>query len=484
MKNSKVIKILKTLSADELVSFEKFVASPYFNSVKNNIQFFKEIKKFYPDFDDDNVNSEYFYRKLFGNKPFNKQVIWNMTSGLEKLLKEFLEQTALRKNKLEKMELLSSELISRKLLSNFSNALQEMEMLLEANNIDYSYFENKINLESYKQEYNFLADKPMGRSKMTACEYKILLFLCGIAGGLNDISLDIKDFNMKFEVNLPLEFVKRIDLKSIAGYARSKNFKYSFLIDIYCHSLLLLLEPDEIEHFNKLKKLYMNHYHKFSLTGKRTIIRWLLIYCIERTDSEGMEYEKLIFQLNKFRLKEKLVYYHEGQLPKEIFYQILSVALSIDKIKWAENFFKIYAPELKPEIRDSVEAIGMSYIHFQKKEYEKVLNDINSAVYSDMWDKLLVKSVIARTYYEMRKFDSLLNHIDSSKHFLKNNTSVSELYEKFYGNFYNILIKLISVQEKGDLSTLPILKKGIQSTVKLDNKKWLIEKVAELEKVV
>jgi hypothetical protein len=380
------------------------------------------------------------------------------------------------------MELLVSELGNKKLLGSYSHTLTEMEKLLNSNAIDYEYFENKINLENYKQGYYYLTNQSMGNSKLKACEYKILLLLSGIAGGLNDMSLDTKDFNIKFEVNIPLEFAKHIDLKSIADYARSNNFKYSFLIDIYYHSIMMLLEPGETEHLNKVRKLYMMHYNKFSLTGKRTIMHWILIYCILRTDSEGIKYERIIFELNKFRLKEGLAFYPEGQLPKQIYYQILSVALTIGKTKWAENFIKNYSSKLHPETRESIKAMGSAILHFQTKGYEKVLKDMINVEYADIWDKLLSKSLLAKTYYEMKNFDTLLNHIDSSKHFLKNNKSVSELYKKYYGNFFNFLNQLISINENSDFHSIPVLKKKIHSTIKLDNKEWLLEKANELGK--
>ena len=225
------------------------------------------------------------------------------------------------------------------------------------------------------------------------------------------------------------------------------------------------------------------HYDKFNPGEKRTIMRWILTYCILRTESEGIKYEKIIFELNKFRLKEGFVFYPEGQLHRQIYLQILSVALSTGNIKWAENFIKNYTPKLLPEIRESSEAMAYAYLHFHTKEYEKVLGYLNNVEYADVLDKLWAKSLLAQTYYEMNEFDSLLNHIDSAKHFLKNNKSVSELYEKYYGNFYYFLTKLISVCEHKDLSSIPVLKKEIISTKKLDNKKWLLEKAEELEKL-
>jgi len=486
MKDSKLINILKTFSPEEIKSFEKFIASPFFNSVKNYVQFFKELKKFYPDFNDIKLKSEFIYKKLFKGKPFNRQVMWNITSGFEKLVEEFLEQAALRKNKFERMELLVSEFGNRKLLHNYSHTLKEMEKHLKTNAIDYIYFENKGHLETYKQGYYHLMDKiqPMSNSKLKASEYEILSFLRMTVGGLNDMSVLTKNYNSTFDVNIPMEFAKHIDLKSILQYARSKNFEYTFLIEIYYHSLMMLIEPGETEHLNKVRALYRIYFSKFTLSEKRTIMHWITNYCIFRSHTEGIKYERIIFELNKFRLKEGLAYYPEGQIPKAIYYQILSAALSAGKTKWAENFIKNYTSRLQPEIRESIGAMAFAFLHFKTKEYDKVLRNLNNVEFIDIIDKLFTKSLLAQTYYEMKEFDSLLNHIDSSKHFLKSNTFVSDLYQKSYGNYFNFLTSLISVNEKADSHSIHVLKKEIQSATKLENKNWLIKKAEELEKTV
>ncbi len=480
MKGTKLINLLKTLTPEEMISFEKFIASPFFNSVKNYTRLFNELKKFYPAYEDINLTNEYIYKKLFKGKPFNKQIMWNLASGFEKLAKEFLEQVSLGRNKFKRMELLASEYGHRKLINNYPGALKEMEELLEQRAIDYTYFENRGHLETYKQFYYFLTnnEKEMTASKLRASEYQILLFLRMTVGGLNDMSLSVKDYNASFDVNIPLEFAKHIDLKSILSYARSNNYEYAFLIEIYYYSLMMLLEPGKTGHLNKVRKLYNQHCGKFNLPEKRIIMHWILIYCISRSESEGIKYEKIIFELNKLRLKEGLAFYR-GYMHEAIYMQMISTALSIGKTKWAEDFIENYTSKLKPEIQKSKKSMAYACLHFHAKEYDKVLSGINNAKYSGIWDKLSAKTLLAKTYYEMKAFDSLLYHIDSSKRFLKNNNSLSGLNKKYYGDFFYYLAKLASLSGNPDLRSLPALKEEILPA-KVENKKWLLEKADEL----
>ena len=68
MLKSKVIEILRTLSADELKLFREFIRSPYHNKNKNVISLFEIIRKFSPSFNDPNLTKEKVFKKIFPGK--------------------------------------------------------------------------------------------------------------------------------------------------------------------------------------------------------------------------------------------------------------------------------------------------------------------------------------------------------------------------------------------------------------------------------
>ncbi|MBN8572214.1 MAG: hypothetical protein J0M18_21530, partial [Ignavibacteria bacterium] len=50
IQSGNLVQLLKVLSREEIKEFGKFVNSPFHNNRKDLIQFFEEIKVFYPDF--------------------------------------------------------------------------------------------------------------------------------------------------------------------------------------------------------------------------------------------------------------------------------------------------------------------------------------------------------------------------------------------------------------------------------------------------
>ena len=487
METSRLINTLKTFSKEEMKMFGKFLASPYYNSGKNCMPLFKQLQKFHPDFKSDRLAYEALYKKLYPAKKFNKQVMWNLVSATEKMTKEFLEQDALRKNKFIRTGLLLSEFGRRKLLNNYSHALGEMEKLLEKSGIDYDYFDNKGHLENYKQEYYHLTDKvrAMGDSKLRASEYQILLFLRMTVGGLNDMKVLSGNYNYKFELNIPLETAKNLDLKNIVDYAYRNNFEYAFLTEIYYHALMMLLDPNQSIHLDRVRDLYTEHSDKFTLSEKRNVMHWILNYCTSHTGFDEVKYRRIIFELNKVRLREGLVYYPENQIPKANFQQILNAALAIGETVWAENFIKDYAQKLQPDIRNSVQNLAYALLYFKMKEFRKVLKSLNKIVFVniDIQDKYFVRTLTARSYYELNELEPLLSYINSSNRFLKINPSVTKSDRIYIHNFFKYIKKIVFIREDNDLSNIGVVRNEIEKTREISNKNWLLEKLNELEKV-
>jgi len=291
-----------------------------------------------------------------------------------------------------------------------------------------------------------------------------------------------RNYNARFDINIPLEFAKNIDFENIVEYARSRNYEYIFLIEIYYHALMTILIDQETPHFDKLRELYEMYYNRFTISEKRTIMHWLVNYCFHCRQFNEIKYARIIFELNEFRLKEGLAFYPEGQIPQTIYFQILNTSLEVKETEWAANFIKNYSSKLQPEIRESQKAMAYAFLHFETREYEKVLKNLNDIEFDDLWDKLKARIISAKTYYEMAETESLLSCIDSSLHFLAKNPSVSDVVRTSYRNFFSTLRKIVFIKENPDLESIPLLKNEIEQIKAIENKKWLLEKLEELER--
>jgi hypothetical protein len=219
----------------------------------------------------------------------------------------------------------------------------------------------------------------------------------------------------------------------------------------------------------------------FSIKEKKDLASKLANYCTFKNMLGAGQFRKELFSINKFRLKENIAVYANGKIGKSLFKQIVSNAASLKQLRWAEKFVEEYAPLLFEEYRESMKSLAMAYIYFNSGKYDKVLESINKFKSADVADKMQVKNLVARTYYEMREFESLIYHIDSTVHFLKKNKDISDYLRQVNGKFLDYLQHIVSAIEKRESEKLCTLEADIRNDNKVNYKVWLLEKLTELE---
>lgn len=483
MRDLRLINILKTFSEDEMKLFGKFVASPYFNSGKNCIPLFKLLSKSHPDFESGSFTYETIHKKLYPGRKFNKQVTWNLTSAMEKMAKEFLKQQALKKNDFIQMDLALTEFGHRKLFNNYSGTLREMEDLLNKSAIDFEYFSRQFKFKIFKQTYYFSVDKvqSIGDSTLKTAEWGAIYFLRIIVGALKDLLILKEYYNYKVKVNVPLEIVKNLDLKNVVDYVNREGFEYAFHIEIHYHSLMMLLKPEETWHLDKYRELFEKYFKKFNRIEQISMVHDMVNYCIYNLELEKERFKRIIFELNKFKLKEGLAFYPDDLLSKTVYLQILNSAIDVNETQWAVNYINEYTSRLLPEIRESMKCMANAFLNFHTEEYIKVLENLNKVEFVDIRDKIQTRALTAKTYYELNEIETLLHYIDSSKHFIINNPSVSDAEKTTVRSFYNYLNRLIFLKENSDTAQISILRSDIETNKEVSNKGWLLEKLSELE---
>jgi hypothetical protein len=480
--NSKLINILRTFSKSELKEFEKFIGSPYYNKGRNYLPLLTLINKFYPKFDDETLTHEYVYAKLNPGKKFNKQIIWNMTSSLQQMVEEFLISSSLNKNKFIKNSLLADEFLNRRLASYQQKKLDEMEKALEKIGISDNYFKYKNELESGRMSYHFLEDTQHLLSKhiVKKGEYAILNMLRQLSAVINDINANSFMFNAKFDVNIPYSFVENIDMEKVISYARDNKFSEADIMEMLYCSIMTVVKIKEDRYFLRLKELFELNIEKFSDNEKLSWITTLSNYCTLKGNEGEKKYREYLFELNKLELK--VGYSNNSKHPSKIlFIQILRNALSINKTDWALEYIIEYAPRLKTSYQKPMRALALAYLYLKLKKYSKVLENLKDVKFIDARDKMYVKSLYIRAYYETGEFELLMYQIDSAKHFISSTVSLNEKTRINFLRFLNYLTNLVNAIEKNNTVEIDIIRNKIENDHELPFGEWLLIKISELK---
>jgi hypothetical protein len=219
----------------------------------------------------------------------------------------------------------------------------------------------------------------------------------------------------------------------------------------------------------------------FTRLENHNTISTLSNYCTDKIRNGKENYFDVLFGINKTRLSKKLAFIETNILRKTLYIQMITTALEVNQTEWAKHFIEKYTGNLKKEFHKSMGSLAKALLNFKIKDYKKVLDYLINVEFIDVRDKIHVKTLLAKTYFETNETDSLLHHIDSAKHFISNNKSVSEDVRVSYGSFFNFLTNIISAKENGDRFSVQKLKNEVKACTELNNKKWLLEKIEELE---
>lgn len=487
LKETRLIETLKTFSTGEWKQFEKFAASPFFNNGRNYLPLLKQLQPFYPEFTGEKLTYEYIHKKIYAGKPFNKQVMWNLASELEKLTKEFMLQTAFKNERLARFTILFDELDRRKLDKLCLKEIREAEKFFSSLNLGAEYFNSRRVIEDHKIKYlNSIKGRPdkSFENVIKETEYLILDFLVGLSAQVWDLHVMKMMYNASDKTNVVFEFVKNLDLKKIVDYAEASNYEYAPVMRFYYNKIMCALFEKEESYFSDMKSYFDENYHVFDIKEQKNIIITLANYCAFKMRLGKEYYVRILFEINKFRLKKGIAAYGNGRITKALYHQILRNALSLNEVEWAESFIKEYTPVLNTEHRKTMEALAYGYVYYVKKDYRKVLKYLNRVEFIDIRDKLHVRILSAKSYYELKETELLIHYIDSSKHFINSNDAIETEAREAYLKFFKYLEKIVNYKTSGDGFTLEKLRDSIDKDkiLRLRHGSWFNEKINEIEK--
>jgi len=483
LNNSKLVNVLRTFSKIEIKEFEKFIISPYFNRGRNYLPFFIQLKKFHPLFDDDIMTPEYIYSKMYPGKKFNKQIIWNMTSKMLNMTEDYLMLVSLKRNRFVKDFQVAEELAERKLTAYYSKKLNDMDTLLDKMGLDDNYFRYKTQLENAKMLFNFLEDTQhlLPGHILKKGEYSVLNFMREISDVMGSLRVSSSMYNKVYDANIPLEFVRNLQLEKIISYAYNIKFEFAPVLEMYYLSIMLSLDFDNTEYFIRLMKMFKENFRLFSTEEKYLWSAELSNYCMQKINQGNKDFRKTIAGLDKFRLKEGILFTTK-YLPKVTYMQILGNAFAANDIAWGEKIIEEYVPILKPSYQKPMTELSSAYLQYKLKNFKKVPEILSKTNFSDGLDKIYLKSLNLRAYYELNDIELLIYNIDSARNFFNTNKTVPDNLRGNYIKFLNCLNRLVALKENYDEFELEKLRKTVEADKSISLDEWLIEKIDEIKK--
>ena len=473
MINSTLIDLFRSLSKDELLQFEDFVNSPFFNKKTAVVRLFNYLKDFYPKFNNTKkLERESIYRILYPGKLYNYGVIKNIIYELTLLGEKFLEFICYNKNKPELYRNLLAELINRDLKKSFKKNLKNAELLLNKERKGDIYFRNIMDIELLKFNFHI---KKSGRTEKpdidrNAGRFLISYFLIKFFKINYNNMVDMINYG-KIE-NIPL-------LDEVLNYVQ-KTPEIDPVILLYYNKFMLLYKEDEIFYL-KFKSLVREQIKNLSRKEQFSTYINLLNYCYGKIISGEWSYYNDLFDIYNEMIVNKIVTITEKDYFDSVHFRLaVETAAKLKKFDWAKRFIKQYSEKLHPELKLNEINIAYANYFFMKKDYGEAQNFLAQTHISTVYDKIYIYIIQSMLYYETKQFESLISEIDAIRHFITNDKILSiEIINSFqkYLKYLNELVKLNTSQQADKVLSINKVKQRLNSEKGILEKHWLLEKV-------
>lgn len=473
MLKTKFIRILKSLNEEELLQFEQFVATPYFNTNKSIIKLLRFIMPFAPDFDNGKMTEEEAHLFIFPRAKFipKKRVITKLSSKALTLLNEFITIERYRKSDFSPQYDLLLHCRDRKLVDDFHSI---------AKKIKQNHKKKEATPEIYYED--FLVEKELNR-----------VISRTVDTGIGDVNFqNAADALDRYFIYSKLIYVcQQLNRSQVINGAQApKHFLHilefiknsPFINDPQIkiwHKAYLLLSSDNLEQrrhlYYELKALLL----KKDYTLSKDQIRLLFTY-LENTVAKYIPfrdpsmYYKELYDLYAFQNEHKILLETKTSVPLLI-KNFVTVLLNLNKYEEADEFLNSNTDVILPLFAEHYN-FCKAMIAFDMKRFEDALDILNELSLKNIYLKINEKRLRIKIYYQMGYYDLLLDNINSFRVYLSNNKqSINEYHTTSNKNFINFVSKICKLNKKDN----HILLEEIYSIKKISEKKWLISILKE-----
>lgn len=473
MPNKTLIEIFKTFSQEELTRFGEMLSSPYFNKKESLAAMWDELKKHHPEYKTD---KESLYSKIYPGKEYNYGTMKNLIYELTQCAETFIELEFYSKRDFSKSENMLLGLLNRDLDRLFGKRLKKTAEELEGKKQEYNYHQNKYQLETLKQNYLLSKDSYTGRYKASLETFSSLTLAYFIDLFINyyNTALLKREFN---EEEYSLDFINEA-----LDYYREVKIEKDFMTEIYYNAFMLAYKDNE-NNFHALKKLLDENSGKLSAEQKYNFYVALTNFCKMKSYTDK-EFSRKQFELYKYMIENKIYSIDIIDKMEGNFYKnAAACAGSVREFDWANNFIEEYKSKLDEKVRDNYFHHALVELCISQNDWKRSAESLAKIKHANSADKLNLKRWQMIIFYETKNYEELRYLIDSSKHFLFTDKSLSEISRENFKIFTETMNRLVMLTETSDAQEKKLKIKDFLSKItdnKLKYKDWFESKAKAL----
>lgn len=427
---SKFVKIIKTLSEDELKSFEIWLKSPWCNSNKNLVRLLEKLRKYYPAFEGKKLSKEKLFQQVLPHGKFSDRRMNNLLSEGYLAAEQFLIFHRVAKDENLQKDLLSRELQSRYLDDWFFKRTTKEILQLEKKAIkdweDHLYL-LQLHRRIYHHPNQHPRMQPGGLTIVKMGQELDLLYLLEKAAIINEKIFRTRILkNENHEVERELEnwqlAAQGIDHPAIEFY--KMRFAYT--------------ENNLLEQYQQLRTAFLQKFEQLNEKEQKVHLLSLLNDTSKLTRAKAFSITAFL-PLYKLGLKTEILL-HQGMLTYTTFSTIVSASNLARDFSFTSYFIEKYTPKLAEPYQKDALNWAKAHTANRKNKLTDSLDILLKHDFKTFHFQLMSKLLASQTYFDLYiKDDSyqeyLFNYFDAFEKWLMREKLGSQITKEGFLRF-------------------------------------------------
>ncbi len=466
MFENRFFRCLKGLSATELSAFRRFLSSPYFNSRGDLLLVFDQMQSIIQE--DQHLTKEMMWQRVFPAKPFVEKELRLLLTYLQRLFEKFIAVENLVGNKIEIKLQTASWYRTKGFDKLHKSTLKDTQKQLDGQSLrngEYFYFSFQKEFENYRMSSRSKPDSTTDFQKVV--DNFDLAFLSMKLRQSCLMMLHDSVYKWGFDPGF---------LEQVFEFLQQKKLIDIPAINIYYCCYHMIKFPKEEVWFQKFKKSLVDHGHLFKKSEIQDLFLLAVNYGIRKVNDGHRNYFHDIMDFYRIGLKNEYLIQEDGFLSRFTYNNIISTALQIDQIDWAEQFIEDWTPRLEKRFRERMYSFNMAKIAYARKDYDAAIPFLQRSNYHDLLLNLGARTLLLKIYHELGEYDLLHSHLDAFNSYIRRKKGLG-YHRKNYRNLIKYTNRLLALN-LGDRKMVGNLKEAINKEEILTERDWLLSRLA------
>lgn len=479
-----VVQILKSFSKQEMKEFDKVVCSPFFGGSAYIYKFWRELKKYYPDFKEEKIERKKLYAALYPTKKYDDAVIRKIASLLHNMAERYIGIKRANSENAWFIELFAAiSLRERRLNRLFEHKAASLEKRFDKISIyDFQRLLERHLLQI--QWMNYATDNNNSHKnfeyRMKYYQYGIVYFLSILMQETARTWVEKNIYNNSAKFNIAEEMLNHIDLNSFAQVMGKQSYSYKPTFEVNRLMMNMYRAESGHEHFFNYRDFLFSNGAQMPKRVCYFFFIFLINYCLKHNHSTDPDFDvelsRVIDKADEFDIivdpQLKII------IPAN-FLVAIDAHIDANEIAKAEKFYQKYSGELKGEYVEDTLNYTQANLQLAKGNYAKALEFINLHDPFLVYNKVNFRILKLLALYELNRWEEFGLLVDSTRQFVRSTELIGDVFRQRAINFLNSVNRLFEAREK-DTKNVDDIYRAIEADENLIQRSWLLRKCLEI----